>query len=392
MIPVFDVSISRKNHHRREVNLMMPATPYEIQDALERLRVSSAEEVKAEILYSQRSKYLNLLPVELGGLYEVNALAEKMSSFEDWQQEAFDGLVKADAFKSDRPIPISRLIDFAYSTECCHVLGGITTDRELGEFLVDNGLWANTEEMPEETFAKLDYTAIGREERLDNGGVFTDNSYVEQHSELVEAHKTLDYIPKALDYTILLEIRTSGFDGETSVMIKLPTSSESLNKVLDQLGVDIRQETSFECADCKVPLLKDPINNAEDIREVNRLASILTEMPQKQMTEYKAIVAAVKPNDFDSAVHLIERMDEYLVTPQYETLENVARDELNVFVDPQSAEAMIPYLDLEGYGRALVKTLNADLTEYGMVERKDRQPVCAPQEKPGQEQFNGINL
>ena len=116
-------------------------------------------------------------------MYEVNALAEKMSSFEDWQQETFDGRVKADAFKSDQPIPISRLIDFVYSTEYCHVLGGITTDRELGEFLVDNGLWANTEEMPEETFAKLDYTATGREERLGNGGVFTDNGYVEQHSE-----------------------------------------------------------------------------------------------------------------------------------------------------------------------------------------------------------------
>ena len=115
-------------------------------------------------------------------------------------------------------------------------------------------------------------------------------------------------------------------------------------------------------------------------------------MPQKQMTEYKAIAAAVKPNDFDNAVHMIERMDEYLVTPQYETLKDVARDELSVFVDPRSAEAMIPYLDLEGFGGALVKTLNAELTDYGMVERKDRQPVYTPQEKPGQKQFNGMNL
>ena len=108
------------------------------------------------------------------------------------------------------------------------------------------------------------------------------------------------------------------------------------------------------------------------------------------MTEYKAIAAAVKPNDFDNAVHMIERMDEYLVTPQYETLEDVARDELSVVVDPQSAEAMIPYLDLEGFGGALVKALNAELTDYGMVERKDRQPVQTLQAK--QEQFNGMNL
>ena len=42
---------------------------------------------------------------------------------------------------------------------------------------------------------------------------------------------------------------------------------------------------------------------------------------------------------------------------------------------------MLPYLDLEGYGRALLSGLNADLTAYGMVERKDRQPVYTPQEQ-----------
>ncbi len=45
---------------------------------------------------------------------------------------------------------------------------------------------------------------------------------------------------------------------------------------------------------------------------------------------------------------------------------------------------MIPYLDLEGYGAALVKGLNAELTDYGMVERKDRQPVHTPEEQPQQ--------
>ena len=141
------------------------------------------------------SKYLNLLPIELGGLYEVNALAEKMSSFEDWQQEAFDGLVKADAFKSDQPIPISRLIDFAYSIECCHVLGGITTDRELGEFLVDNGLWGDEETLTEDVYKNLNFKEIGQAHRLTEGGIFTANSYIEQHSDLIEAHRNLDLTP-----------------------------------------------------------------------------------------------------------------------------------------------------------------------------------------------------
>ena len=55
-----------------------------------------------------------------------------------------------------------------------------------------------------------------------------------------------------------------------------------------------------------------------------------------------------------------------------------------LIVDPRSAEVMIPYLDLEGYGAALVKGLNAELTDYGMVERQDRQPVQTPEEQPRQ--------
>jgi len=383
---IFDVHAAKlgRPYNTSTVEITLPAAPYELLDVQERLRAANASEVTVQITYSHTSKYLNLLPIEHGGLYEVNALAEKMSSFEDWQQEAFDGLVKADAFKSDKPVPISRLIDFAYSTECCHVLGGITTHKELGEFLVDNELWGGTEKMPEEALAKLDYTAIGREERLSRGGVFTESSYVEQHSELVEAHKTLDYAPKIPDYTMLLKIIASDSDGEMSAILKLPVSGETLDKALDQIGAGSWQETSFECIDCKAPMLKNLISSDTEIAEVNRLAETLNQMPQKQLTEYKAILAGVKPNDFDSAVQLVEQVDEYLVTLQYETLEDVARDELNFIADPASVEVIIPYLDSEGYEAALVKGLNAELTDYGMVERKDRQPVHIPEEQPRQ--------
>ena len=386
MKKIFDVHATKlgRAYNAPIVELSLPAASYELLDVQERLRTVNASEVTVQITYSHTSKYLNLLPIEHGGLYDVNALAEKMSTFEDWQQEAFDGLVKADAFKSDKPVPISRLINFAYSTECCHVLGGITTHKELGEFLVDNELWGDAKEIPEEALAKLDYTAIGREARLSQSGVFTDNSYVEQHSELVEAHKTLDYTPEIPDYTMLLKVSASDYDGERSAPLKLPASSETLNKVLDQIGAGSWQETRFECIDCKAPMLSKLIDNDAGIAEVNRLAETLSQMPQKQLSEYKAILAAVDPSDFDSAVQLVERMDEYLVSLQYETLEDIARDELNFIADPASVEVIIPHLDLEGYGAALVKELNAKLTDYGMVERQDRQPVHTPAEQPQQ--------
>ena len=131
-------------------------------------------------------------------------------------------------------------------------------------------------------------------------------------------------------------------------------------------------------------MLSKLIDNDAGIAEVNRLAETLSQMPQKQLTEYKAILVAVNPSDFDNPVQLVERMDEYLVTLQYETLEDIARDELNFIVDPTSVEVIIPYLDLKGYRDTLFKGLNAELTDYGMVERQDRQPVQTPEEQPRQ--------
>ena len=171
----------------------------------------------------------------------------------------------------------------------------------------------------------------------------------------------------------------------------LLSTDAKLSEAMEQLGVASWKEVGFECIDCKAPMLINLIRDAEDIGEVLQLADVLVEMPQKQLTEYKAILTATKCSEFDGAVDLISRMEEYIVTPKYETMEDVARDEMSVIMSPDAVEIMLPYLDLDGYGRALVKTLNADLTEYGMVESKDRQPG-APQEKPGQEQFNGMNL
>ncbi len=396
MNQIFNVSISKRDGSLTSADLTLPATPYQLADALEQLRADGAENVKAKISYCHSSGILNLLPTASGNLYEVNALAEKMAGFEDWQREAFDGMLKTDAFESSDPIPIARLIDFAYSTECCHVVGGITTDKELGEFLVENGLWGDEETLTEDVYKRLDFKMIGREHRLMEGGIFTANSYVEQHCDLIEAHRTLDLTPPSLDYTMLLKISKGFFDdpasdGDQAMTLKLPATEAQLSAVLEQLDVASWKEAGFACIDCKAPMLIDLINDAEDFDEVRQLADTLAEMPKKQLTEYKAILAATRCSEFDRAVNLIDRMEEYIVTPEYETLEDVARDEMSVIMSPDSVEIMLPYLDLQGYGHALVKALNADLTAYGMVERKDRQPVYAPPEQ-SQQGGPGMNL
>ena len=169
------------------------------------------------------------------------------------------------------------------------------------------------------------------------GGTFTANSYVEQHCDLVEAHRTLDLTPPSLDYTGLLKISKGFFNdpasnGTQAMTLKLPATEAQLSAVREQLDVTSWKEAGFACIDCKAPMLIDLINDAEDFHEVLQMAETLAEMPQKQLTEYKAILAATRCSEFDKAVDLVGRMEEYIVTPEYETLADVARDEMSVII------------------------------------------------------------
>ena len=117
-------------------------------------------------------------------LTELNLLAEKLASFEPVQEAAFEGLVRMDLDKGMTELPLCRLIDLANSADCCHVAPGVGNDEQLGHFYVDNDFPVIPPGLPEEVYEVLDYAAIGRKARMEEGGVFTSEGYVVQHTDL----------------------------------------------------------------------------------------------------------------------------------------------------------------------------------------------------------------
>ena len=89
-----------------------------------------------------------------------------------------------DLDKGMTELPLCRLIDLANSADCCHVAPGIGNDEQLGHFYVDNDFPVIPPGLPEEVYKILDYEAIGRKARMEEGGVFTSAGYVVQHSDL----------------------------------------------------------------------------------------------------------------------------------------------------------------------------------------------------------------
>ena len=133
--------------------------------------------------YCGRDYLAEHLPEDMK-LTELNLLACKLADLSPQQGTAFEGLVRMDLDKGMAELPLNRLIDLANSADCCHVVAEAGNDEQLGRFYVDNNFPVLPAGLPEEVYELLDYGAIGRKARMEEGGVFTSGGYVVQHSDL----------------------------------------------------------------------------------------------------------------------------------------------------------------------------------------------------------------
>ena len=391
MAKVFDIYLSKADQPESGAyaELSLPATSCQIQDAFDKLRLTEGEALYWEITEYYQFEELSAVLNDTCGLYDLNALAQKLSELDETQRAAFSGLLAMEQ-KTKRPLPITRLIDLAYSTECCHVVCDALNDSQLGGIRAESGCVPGIDNLPKDVFEMLDFERIGRNIRISENGVFVERSmdhpggYVARHAPLLEVAKTLDLTPKAPDYTILLEV----FHDSGAVQLKLPASSQDLDGIPQTLDEPDWLDLSWRCLDCKVPGLMDAVSEARDIHAVNDFAGMLAQMNSKTLVLYKALLEAANCRNLLSAALLADSLDKYIFSPQYSSPVEVAKGELSALLCKPEAETILPYVNLHEYGEALIQKSGGVLTSYGLIERKDGQPIQSPR----QEQIGGMTL
>ena len=134
MNKILSVELTGKGNAYAVVQL--PLTTYEMLDTLDKLRMTPRDEPEWEILNYIRYPELHDW-IGSGSVYELNALCVKLAELDEWQSVAFEGLVEMEKDKGLKIIPMHRLLDLAYSTEQCHVLGYIRNPEQLGRFAAE---------------------------------------------------------------------------------------------------------------------------------------------------------------------------------------------------------------------------------------------------------------
>ena len=147
----------------RYAEIDLPASPYRLLNALDEIGIKSTKEiVYQEILNYGSFGYLEPHFDEYTMLEELNALAQKLAVFDRVDSIAFEGLVKM-AEQKPEPFGVKELINFAHSTESCHVVSDVFDDEQLGRFYAGNGFMPEYETLPDKIYEHLDFAKIGRE-------------------------------------------------------------------------------------------------------------------------------------------------------------------------------------------------------------------------------------
>lgn len=137
--------------------------------------------------------------------------------------------------------------------------------------------------------------------------------------------------------------------------------------------------------DCPIPAWTHSIFMDDGVPQVIQLAEKLRQLDADgKLTQYKAVAAAADCEQVADLVALTAEIDDYFVDAAIYTPEDVGRAELEIILGSKNMEHLCPYIDLVSYGLAIQQRDHSVRTDYGLVERKDSQPIQSMKDVPQQ--------
>ena len=368
------------------VTLELPADPYAVLDARERLRLAPDTRVEWEM--EDYGEFPVLFPgLQSGeGFPALNALAERLTSLDSRQRTAFEGLVK---LQDGRPMEPDALITLSEQAKHCQVAPEATDDASLGRVYAANGSIPEVKDVPDKVFELLDFQLLGRRIRQSAGGVFTRQGYVAPDGNWKPTEgQELRSAPEAPTGFFRLELRL----GEERAELTLPAGQElvEVRERMEAVGLPNCAVTAFHS---RVPQLPAAWATPERLDTLNCLAirlMVLAERDSLALIKYKAVLEVSSISSLEDAMALTERLDAYNLNWAAASPEDVARGELRRSMGEENADLLCWYLNLYGYGEALIQQYGGELTDYGLLTRADGQPVQKP--LPPQPTRGGVQM
>ena len=363
--------------------LELPASPWELWDAIEKVRLKDGEELYVEIEdyydFSCLAPHLSGLDITL---MELNNLAAHLSELDELQQIGFNGLlqiaVERKRWENAGILTVQDMRDLSVSADCCHV-ADVTDDAQLGRFYAENDFVPEVNGLPNELFEMLDFAKLGKKMRIEEGGVYTGNDYVVQSRNLRTAPPCQKGLPQKPDYLfrLMLGLHPDIGDDRTVTLI-LPAAEAELLDAQEQLGVEGWEGVTVIDYDGIIPYAAEFTDLPMELEELNAFTKAVRDIPRSEVPKLKALLEQFEVQDIETAMLLTEHLADYILMPNLSSPQEAALDQLCFIMNREEAVRLIPYVNLFNYGETVIHADNAALTSYGLLHRADYQPMLTP--------------
>ena len=368
--------------------LELPASPWELWDAMEKVRLQTDDilymEVEDYYAFEYLSPHLDGLDISLN---ELNDLAAQLAALDEVKEIAFEGMFSIEVQRKVNAnggvITLQDLRDLAVSakTDRYHVVDA-ADDAQLGCFYAENGFIPELDGVSDAVFKMLDFAGIGRMMRCSENGVFVGSLYVLQDGELTTAPPCAKDLPEKPGYLFRLTLGLHPDIGDArTVTLDLPAAEAELLDAQEQLGVEGWEGVTVIDYDGIIPYAADFTDLPMELEELNAFTKAARDIPRAEVPKLKALLEQFEVQDIETAMLLTEHLADYILTPEISSPQEAAIDELNFTMDVHSAELLLPHVNLFTYGNEIIKDDNAALTSYGLLHREDYQPMQTPVQK-----------
>lgn len=365
--------------------LDLPASPWEVWDAMEKVRLQTDDilymEIEDYFAFEYLSPHLDGLDISLN---ELNDLAAQLAALDEVQEIAFEGMFSIEVQRKVNAnggvITLQDLRDLAVSakTDCYHVVDA-ADDAQLGRFYAENDFIPELDGVSDAVFKMLDFAGIGRMMRCSENGVFVGSLYVLRDGELTTAPPVQKTLPEKPGYLFRLTLGLHPDIGDArTVTLDLPAAEAELLDAQEQLGVEGWEGVTVIDYDGIIPYAAEFTDLPMELEEFNAFTKAARDIPRAEVPKLKALLEHFEVTDLATAAGLAEHIGDYILTPEISSPQEAAIDELNFTMDAHSAELLLPHVNLFTYGNEIIKDDNAALTSYGLLHREDYQPMQTP--------------
>ena len=384
---IFEVYLAKEDVPNNEAyaKLDLPASLWELWDAMEKVRLKDGEALYMEIDDYYAFEYLAPHLEELDiSLNELNDLAARLATLDEVQGIAFEGLFSMEVQKKVNTnggiITMQDMRDLAVSakTDCYHVVDA-ADDAQLGRFYAENDFVPELEGISDAVFEMLDFAGIGRMMRCSENSVFVNSLYVLRDGELTTAPPVQKALPGKPGYLFRLTLGLHPDIGDArTVTLDLPAAEAELLDAQEQLGVEGWEGVMVIDYDGIIPYAADFTDLPMELEELNAFTKAARDIPRSEVPKLKALLEQFEVQDIETAMLLTEHLADYILMPNLSSPQEAALDQLCFIMNREEAVRLIPYVNLFNYGETVIHADNAALTSYGLLHRADYEPMLSP--------------